>query len=92
MGGERPAHPDEHGRERRRQVAIRAEYNGVPGPEARNFKKNCTQKLGQQDKFGYSIADCLMRIDMGAVMHAVMRRGRRAAHWAASVHAAGLHV
>ena len=46
-----------------------AEYNGVPGPEARrDFKKNCIQKLGQPDKFGCSIVDTLLRMDMGAVV------------------------
>ena len=43
-------------------------YSGLPGPEARDFKKSCIQKLGQPDKFGCSIADCLLRTDMGAVM------------------------
>ena len=68
MGGERPAHPVTSMVANIDVKLLFAEYNGVPGPEARNFKKNCTQKLGQVDKFGCSIAYCLMRTDIGAVV------------------------
>ena len=51
-----------------REIIVRRVRRRSRTGSSRNFKKNCTQKLGQPDKFGCSIADTLMRMDMGAVV------------------------
>ena len=41
-------------------------YDCVPGPKARLFRRNLIQYGGKCDDRGFSLADCLLRIDEGA--------------------------
>ena len=44
------------------------QYDGLPGPDCRRFRRNLIQCGGKTDARGYSIADCLLRQDEGAVL------------------------
>jgi hypothetical protein len=42
--------------------------NMIPGPKGRVFRRNCLVHGGKADSRGYSIADCFLRRDEGAVV------------------------
>ena len=44
------------------------QFDGLPGPECRRFRRNLIQCGGKADTRGYSLADCLLRQDEGAVL------------------------
>ena len=44
------------------------QFDGLPGPECRRFRRNLIQCGGKADVRGYSLADCLLRQDEGAFL------------------------
>jgi len=40
----------------------------IPGPKGRVFRRNCLVHGGKADSRGFSIADCFLRRDEGAVV------------------------
>ena len=43
-------------------------FDGIAGPAARTFRRNLIQCGGRADDRGFSIADCLLREDEGALV------------------------
>ena len=42
-------------------------YDGIPGPRCRTYRRNLIQHGGRTDARGYSLTDCLLRQDEGAL-------------------------